>query len=245
MAPRWKPARIRHALRRRLSKEYLRRRWRLGFVKTRFGLELVRNLIIDLRYGGRCDGADPTAFPGLGAYGTSSIDYWQLRRIFCGANGLEARPGDVLVDVGCGKGRVLNHWLRLGRAERIVGIELDPRWAEPAARRLAAFPKAEVICGDALESIPPDANLFFLFNPFGPAVLERFKDRVAELFDASDGIVIVYYFCLHVDVFERDPRWIVEPLAIKTFHPGVVIRMRETPPRLVRAPSARRPTTEA
>jgi SAM-dependent methyltransferase len=209
----------------RLGPQRLRRHWRLGVLKTRFGTELVRNYVIDRRYGGSCAGSAPTAFGELGAYGTSSVDYWQLYRIFSPENGLRITPEDVLVDVGCGKGRVLNHWLELGLGNRIVGIELDERFATFAARRLAGHSNVEVICGDALEMLPADGTVFFLFNPFGPEALARFAERIADTSVARERLVVIYYFAMHVHVFERDPRFVVEPFAAPTFHPGVTVRL--------------------
>jgi 16S rRNA A1518/A1519 N6-dimethyltransferase RsmA/KsgA/DIM1 with predicted DNA glycosylase/AP lyase activity len=149
----------------------------------------------------------------------------QLRKIFTAENGVPIGPDDVLVDVGCGKGRVLNHWLEMGLDNRLVGIELDRRFAGFAARRLSAYPNVEVICGDALERLPVEATVLFLFNPFGWGTLTRFADHVANTATAPERLIIVYYFAMHAAVFERDPRFVVEPFAAATFHPGVVVRL--------------------
>lgn len=220
--------RLASSLRRRAGRERLRRHWRLGVLKTHFGTELVRNYAIDRRYGGSCAGSTATAFGQLGAYGTSSVDYWQLRRIFSPENGVRIAAEDVLVDVGCGKGRVLNHWLELGLENRIVGIELDERFTEFAARRLAGYANVEVIHGDALERLPTDGTLFFLFNPFDKDVLARFAEHIATVFAGQEGLVVIYYFAMHAHVFERDPRFVVEPFATPTFHPGVIVRLAQS-----------------
>ena len=64
--------------------------------------------------------------------GTSSAHYGYLGKLFSNEN-VPIRPDDVLVDVGSGKGRVLNFWLQKGLRNRIVGIEIDERWAAIAA----------------------------------------------------------------------------------------------------------------
>lgn len=207
-----------------MGRQALRRHWRLDVVKTRGGTELIRNWGIDRRYGGRCGGTIASRFADTGAYGTSSADYWQLRRIFCAANGLEIKPGEKLVDVGCGKGRVLNHWLSLGLGNPIVGIELDPAFADFARRRLATHANVEVLTGDAVVLVPDGASIMFVFNPFAASVLERFRDRIVELYPAGGDLRIVYYFAMHRHVFDQDPRFKVTPLRRKAFHPGVVVR---------------------
>ena len=211
--------------RRRFGRHRLRRHWRLKIVKTRCGTELLRNRRIDRRYGGACGGSTQSRFFSSGAYGTSSADYWQLRRIFSHANGLAIAANDVLVDLGCGKGRVLNHWLELGHGNRIIGIELDPEIAAAVRERLAPWSNVEVLTGDGVELLPTDATLIFLFNPFAAAVLSRLRDRIAERYPPGGELRIVYHFSMHRDVFDADPRFEVRPLARPAFHPGVVIRL--------------------
>ena len=134
-----------------------------------------------------CAGAAQTPYRDLGAYGTSSADYVQLRKIFSTENGIRISPDDVLVDVGCGKGRVLNHWLEMGLDNRLVGVELDRDVAAFAARRLGRFPNVEVVCGDAIEELPRDGTVFFLFNPFNRGTLSRFAERIATQSETPSG----------------------------------------------------------
>jgi cyclopropane fatty-acyl-phospholipid synthase-like methyltransferase len=210
--------------RRRLSRASLYEHWRLDVVKTRAGIELLRNWRIDRRYGGSCGGVLPTPFEREGANGFSSADYWQLRRIFSPENGLAITPEDVLVDIGSGKGRVLNYWLDLGLGNRMVGLELTPDIAELSRQRLRPWPNVEVITGDATQLLPGDATIIYMFNPFGRRVTERLRDRIVELYEPGGPLRIVYYFAMHRSVFDDDPRFEVVPFARKAFHPGVVVR---------------------
>jgi SAM-dependent methyltransferase len=211
--------------RRRFGRHRLRRFWRLNVVKTRFGTELLRNWRIDRRYGGSCGGSAASRFGDTGAYGTSSVDYWQLRRIFSEQNDLLFEPDDVLVDIGCGKGRVINHWLELGHRNRIVGIELDPEIAAGTRARLAHWQNVEVLTGDAVDLLAPDATVIFLFNPFAAAVVMRLRDRIADLYPPGGPLRVVYYFSMHREVFDDDPRFEVRPLARRAFHPGVIVKL--------------------
>ncbi|HEY8647510.1 MAG TPA: methyltransferase domain-containing protein [Gaiellaceae bacterium] len=207
----------------------VRRKLRLRFVKSKFGLETVRNYREDRRWGGWCGGEFGSSFTG-GIYGTSSANYSMLEELFDEENGVTITPSDVLVDVGCGRGRVINHWLGLGLDNKIVGIELEERWATEAARRLASFPNVTIVHGDALEALPPDGTIFYLFNPFGAGVLRRFKDRLIEVVDGRTDITIVYHFAMHARVFEEDPNWTVEPVRRKTFHPSMIVRKAAVSP---------------
>jgi ubiquinone/menaquinone biosynthesis C-methylase UbiE len=70
------------------------------------------------------------------------------------------RPGEVLVDVGCGRGELLVEALRAGAA-RAVGVEYAPAAVALARRTLAAAdagPGAEVRLADARALPLPDAS---------------------------------------------------------------------------------------
>lgn len=229
--------------RRRFRRPFFRRLWsyinwhwsrrkrklRLVFVKTKFGIEPIRNYLEDRKWGGWCGGTFETSFGHKGVYGTSNVDYSMLPKLFDERNGVVITPEDVLVDVGCGRGRVINYWLSLGLGNRIYGIELERRWATEAARRLAPYPSVTIVHGDVLENIPPDGTIFYIFNPFGRTVMEQFADRLLEVCGENAPITLVYYFSLWGEVFEQDPRWVAEPVRTKTFHPSLIVRPRAAP----------------
>jgi SAM-dependent methyltransferase len=214
---------------------YLRKTWlgkhrrRMIFVKTKCGLEPIRNYLIDRRYGGWLGGTYDGSYEHIGMYGLSSTDYSMLPKLFNELDGTSIGAEDVLVDVGCGRGRVLNWWLSLELGNRIVGIELEPRWAEETRARLAGYPDVTVIQGDVLESLPPDGTIFYLFNPFGAGVVSEFKERLLTVLGPDADFRIVYHFAFHRHVFDADPRFRVESFRTKTFHPSVVIRRAANP----------------
>jgi hypothetical protein len=181
--------------------------------KTRFGLEIVRNIVIDLRYGGYCGGRIPTRFAHLDAHGTSSADYYQLARLFdTSKGGVTVHDNDVLVDVGAGKGRIVNFWLHRGFRNPIYAIELDESFAIPAAKRLLKHENVKFLCGDAIALLPENGTFFFLFNPFGAQTMTRFKERAAEIAKKNPAIRILYAKCDSLHVFENDDRWKIERL---------------------------------
>jgi hypothetical protein len=87
-------------------------------------------------------------------------------------------------------------------------------------KRLARQPNVEIITGDATELLPDDGTLFFLFNPFGPHVVRRFVGRLKPHLDMR----IIYFYCLHVDIFENDARWRIEELRTGDHKRAVLIR---------------------
>jgi len=164
---------------------------------------VMYNAAVDLRFGGLLAGEIPTRFADLGANETANSDYLALDKIFVD----RIYPDDVLVDVGCGKGRVINWWLRSGATNKIVGLELDDVIAHRTRKRLRRYPNVTIVAGDAVANLPSDGTVFYLFNPFGPEVLAAFKERVARLTTRRDRVRVIYNNCHYVALFEDDDEW--------------------------------------
>ena len=190
--------------------------------KTRFGIEVFRNRYLDLKYGGDCSGTTLSRHSDLGANNVQSSYYAILSSIF---SKIPITEADVLVDVGCGKGRVINYWLSLGCRNRMIGIELDEEVALEASSRLKPYPNVTIISGNALDNIPHNGTIFYLFNPFGAHIWEQFKRRLIDLFGEKRNIVLICTNCVHIDVFENDPRWKVQHLARLSSGPAAIVRM--------------------
>jgi hypothetical protein len=174
---------------------------------------LVGNVITDLRYGGFLGGrAYASPFSHLGANDSNNSDYGVLEQIFAS----RVRADDVLVDVGCGKGRVLNWWLSKGYGKKIYGLEIDPAIAAATAARLRRHRNVTVLAGDAIANIPADATLFYLFNPFDAAVMARFRDRVRQVCTRPADLRIIYFAPTALEVFAGDTQWTMEELAVDT-----------------------------
>jgi hypothetical protein len=187
--------------------------------KYRFGIRPLHNFLEDMRWGGYCGGLKYSPHSHLGANATQSMDYAQLSYLFRN-NYLPVHESDVLVDVGCGKGRVINYWLARGLRNRMIGIELDEEIASAARIRLARHRNVEIIASDVSQSLPEDGTLFFLFNPFGPAVMKSFMEHLKR----CPGARMIYWYCLHLDIIENDPWWHVEQLSTGDHKQAVLIR---------------------
>jgi hypothetical protein len=116
-----------------------------------------------------------------------------------------------------------------GFTNRMVGSEIDERWATFARDRLRKYPNVEVICGDAFEVLPKDGTIFFIFNPFTREITQRFKEHLEALRGPGADITLVYYMCNYADLFEGDPAWEVSPVRGNTFHPSIVARLKKVP----------------
>jgi len=178
----------------------------------------VRNALLDLRYGKVLAGTIETPYEHLGAFDTTNSQYEDLPHLFAAA---EIGPGDVIVDVGCGKGRVLNWLVRAYPENRLYGIELDPAVCADTARRLRRFGNVKVLCGDATELLPPEGTVFYLFNPFDESVMRRFVSALPE------PARVVYYKSKFLEPFREDPTLVVSEIELPSgSHESALIRRR-------------------
>ena len=177
--------------------------------------------LLDLRFGRLLRGAQETRFAQMGAYAISNSSYAAVRHLFRG----RVKPCDVLVDVGCGKGRVINSWLADGYSNRMIGVELDAEIAASTRARLRHFQNVSIVCGDIVANFPDDGTLFYLFNPFDAPVMMRFKDRLKQSVSRSPigEATVIYYNCCHAEVFANDEACGIEYGNLE--HPFAVIRV--------------------
>jgi SAM-dependent methyltransferase len=160
----------------------------------------------DLRYGKPLGGTIRTKYAHLGANDVGNADYEDLALLFAD---VPVGPADVVVDVGCGKGRSINWFLDRYPGNRVVGIELDPEICAATAKRLHRHTNVEIVCGDATALLPADGTIFYLFNPFDEPVMRRFARAMLE---RTTPATIVYLNAKHVAAFEEEPRFTVAPI---------------------------------
>ncbi len=174
-------------------------------------IERVSTYLTDWRLARRSLGAiDESRFAATGSKGTQSVSYRVLPQLFDD----RIQADDVLVDVGCGRGRVLSWWLDRGYRNTMVGLEIDDLIAAETRQRLARYPRISIVTGDAVKNLPNDGTIFFLFNPFDRASLVRFRDKLAGS-GLRDRIRVLYYNAVHIEVFREDPAWRVAPIATR------------------------------
>ena len=118
---------------------------------------------------------DEAHLPGNGAHGSSPTFYFVLDELL---GKLELDENSHLLDVGCGKGRVLAYFLWQGLPGRVTGVELDPEMAAVARSWSAKYDRIRVVEGSVLDLDLSPFTHFYLFNPFDPNVLGRFIEAV-------------------------------------------------------------------
>jgi len=140
------------------------------------------------------------------AYEVASAPYLVIMEIF---RRLHLQDKDILIDVGCGTGRVVCMASRQ-RIDGAFGVELLEEPAKLAKRNLLTMRgkkarKFDIYTGNILNYDNQEANIYFLFNPFGKKTLSEFLKKIINNRDFSRSIRIVYYNPKHHDVMISCP----------------------------------------
>ena len=104
---------------------------------------------------------------------------------------------DVVLDYGCGKGRV-GFFLSRQSCAKTIGIEYDAHIYESALenrRTASANTKAEFVLTRAEEyEVPPEVNRCYFFNPFSPEILHKVIARILESYYAHPRDVFLFFY---------------------------------------------------
>lgn len=105
---------------------------------------------------------------------------------------------NLLIDYGCGKGRV-DFFMSFQTGCRAIGIEYDDRIYEKALEnksKTVSGVKTEFCKADATEyEVPAQADRFYFFNPFSVELLRKVLGRIWDSFyDNPREMYLFFYF---------------------------------------------------
>ena len=105
---------------------------------------------------------------------------------------------DVVVDYGCGKGRV-DFFLAYRTGVKTLGIEYDGRiYRSALENRQSALPQASaefLLANGELWTVPPDVNRCYFFNPFSVEILQKVMARILEsYYDSPRELFLFFYY---------------------------------------------------
>jgi len=104
-------------------------------------------------------------------------------------------PGDVVLDYGCGKGRV-DFFLSYRTKARTIGIEYDDRMYHLAVEnQKTARSKTEFVLTGAEEyAVPEDVNRCYFFNPFSVEILHKVMARILESYYENPRDIFLFFY---------------------------------------------------
>lgn len=113
-------------------------------------------------------------------------------------------PDSVLVDYGCGKGRVL-YFMYHSFGCRCIGIEREDKFYNAALKNMTTFIDKRKV-GDYISfvqteaekyEVPAEADTFFFFNPFSVNILMGTMQRIMDSYYANPRrLRFIFYYLL-------------------------------------------------
>lgn len=102
---------------------------------------------------------------------------------------------DVVLDYGCGKGRV-GFFLSAQTGAKTIGIEYDERMYELAQENnRQAKAKTEFVCETAENyEVPINVNRCYFFNPFSAEILHKVMARVIESYYENPREIDLFFY---------------------------------------------------
>lgn len=167
----------------------------------------ILDRVVDIVYNVSTGGVDSRTAD-HSRYRYSTISYASISRVL---SRLRIAQGDTIVDIGCGKGRVLCVASRLG-VSRVIGVEVSPDLVAACRRNASTLRMArspiEVVEVAAEQFDYSHVSVGYLFNPFGADVLAAVLRRIVDCRgDASRGFRCAYVHPVHDSEFERSGCW--------------------------------------
>ena len=105
--------------------------------------------------------------------------------------------GDVVLDYGCGKGRV-GFYLSYQTKAKTIGIEYDDRIYESALENrqsTASGIKPDFVLTRAEEyEVPEDVNRCYFFNPFSVEILHKVMARIIESWYENPREIFLFFY---------------------------------------------------
>lgn len=113
------------------------------------------------------------------------------------ANSGLIRKRDVVLDYGCGKGRV-GFYLSYQTKAQTIGIEYDERIYQGALenqRTAVSREKTEFVMARAEEyAVPAEVNRCWFFNPFSVELLRKVIARIIESYYVNQREVLLFFY---------------------------------------------------
>lgn len=184
-------------------------------------IKALRNLRIDMSIQGHFLGGGVESIDGnTMVLSTANSGYEQLKMIFL--DFFKIKEKDVIVDVGCGKGRVFNFLLYEGFKNKMIGYEINEDVGETTRRNLSKYKNVEIISKNIFDDFPTEGNVFYLFNPFRSAMMVDFKNKILQLREKDP--VILYYNPQYLDVFD-DKQFVCDVMDIPMLQSGYPVKL--------------------
>ena len=121
--------------------------------------------------------------------------------------------GDSVIDVGCGKGRMLEVFHSFGFS-KVDGLEYSAEMSETARENMKKLGlSSEIFTGDAaVFDGYDDYNWFYMFNPFDMNIMRKFLGRLEESLRRRPRAITILYANPHCESVFAEAGFHIEDL---------------------------------
>jgi len=134
---------------------------------------------------------------------------------------LRPARADVIMDLGCGKGRAICFFAAERRVKRVIGVELYKGLYEVAVKNInnikIQMTKISIYHTDAVNFTDiDDVTIFLIYNPFGEKTLTKVIKNIEKSLKVNPrAITIVYYPTPNLAwLFDESP-WLFLQMSLK------------------------------
>lgn len=106
------------------------------------------------------------------------------------------KKDDVVVDYGCGKGRI-GFFLNNQIGCKVIGVDHNKRLLKKAENNLENYGYTDDITfvySKAEEYMPDDANCFYLFNPFSTKIFRQVLRKIEESRKNNPRDILIFFY---------------------------------------------------
>ncbi|MEE0935506.1 MAG: class I SAM-dependent methyltransferase [Methanobrevibacter sp.] len=106
------------------------------------------------------------------------------------------KKDDVIVDYGCGKGRIC-FFINSQVGCRIIGIDHSERLLEIARENLESYGNGadiDFVNSKAEDYVPDGANCLYFFNPFSSHVFQEVLRRIGESYGRNPREILIFFY---------------------------------------------------
>lgn len=106
------------------------------------------------------------------------------------------KKSDILVDYGCGKGRI-GFFLNNNIGCKVIGIDHNKRLIKKADNNLENYgytDDIEFIYSKAEEYTPDEANCFYLFNPFSTKIFRQVLRKIEDSKKNNPRDILIFFY---------------------------------------------------
>lgn len=135
--------------------------------------------------------------------GSESTKYIALKEMF---KSIDINDDTRFIDVGCGKGRVVNFVHCLNKNCQAYGIELNPDVANYAKNWAEKINNVNIINGNAFDINCDDYDVIFLGRPFMEETFKQFAEKMVN--EIKHPVTVICYVDVYMSKYLKDkPNW--------------------------------------